>query len=165
MLITKKILPIFLVFTLAVEGLWAQAPKAFQYQAVIRNDNGGILSEQAVTIRFKIHRTTLTGNIIFVETHQATTSPAGTVSLQIGKGAAEHAALDQIAWSKDSYFLEVEIDKGDGYIGAGTQQLLSVPYAQYAESAENVRIQSPSGKIWNILIDDNGTLSTQKTTE
>jgi hypothetical protein len=165
MLSTKKILLILLGFALAVEGLWAQAPEAFQYQAVIKNDNGDILSEQAVAIRFKIHQTTLTGNVIFVETHQATTSPAGTVSLQIGKGLAGHASLDQIAWSKDSYFLEIEIDKGNGYTSAGTQQLLSVPYAKYAESAEKVRIQSPNGKIWDILIDDNGTISTQEITE
>jgi hypothetical protein len=154
-----------MLFALLSAGeLWAQVPDAFQYQAVVRDDAGVLFCEKPVTVRFTIHRDGPLGETVFSETHQATTSAVGTVSLQVGRGTAVHATLGAIVWSADSHFLEVEVDRGSGYMAAGTQQLLSVPYAKHAASASAVRIQSPNGKLWDLVINDSGTISTREVT-
>jgi hypothetical protein len=159
-----KFMSLTLLTLLLSGGLRAQAPDAFQYQAAVRDEAGNLLREKTVDVRFKIHRGDEAGLVVFSETHHATTSTAGTVSLRVGRGAAEHAWLSDIVWSADSYFLETEIDRGSGYVALGAQQLLSVPYAKHAATAKAVRIQSPNGKLWDIVIDNDGNLSTQEVT-
>jgi hypothetical protein len=46
--------------------------------------------------------------------------------------------FSQIDWSSGSYYLAIELDTGSGYVSMGTTQLLSVPYALYADTAGNV---------------------------
>jgi hypothetical protein len=161
----KKTLIPFALSVLLLMGVSAQSPDAFRYQSIVRNDDGTVLAEHTVSFRFKIRRTAIDGEVIFSESHPAvTTSKTGSISLQIGRGTHEHASLAEINWADNSYFLEIEIDKGAGYVAVASQQLLSVPYAKHAESARNVRIRSANGKLWNILIDNNGAISTQEVT-
>jgi len=140
--------------------LFAQSPNAFQYQALIRDINGALLSSQLVSVRFKIHQTTPDGSVVFIETHSVTTNTLGLVHLKIGTGTAEHGTLAMINWVNGPFFIETEVDKGSGYVSTGTQQLLSVPFSKYAQNTQNVQLKSPNGKLWNIAIDDNGNIST-----
>jgi hypothetical protein len=156
---------VMLVALLVSVGAQAQAPDAFRYQAAVRDAAGALLCESTVDVRFKIHRGTETGAVVFSETHRTVTSAVGTVSLQVGRGTDNHASLSDIVWSADNYFLETEIDRGSGYTGIGVQQLLSVPYASQAATAKSVRIQSPNGKYWDIVIDNAGNLSAQEVTQ
>lgn len=145
--------------------LFSQSPDAFQYQAMIRDTNGILISNQVVTVRFKIHQTNTVGSVIFIETHQTTTSKLGLIHLKIGNGTPEYGTIALINWVNGPFFIETEVDKGSGYISTGTQQLLSVPFSKYAQNTQNVQLKSPNGKLWNISIDDNGNISTVEKTQ
>ncbi len=114
----------------------AQAPQAFKYQAVVRDNTGEIIASQEVSFRISIHDETTAGAIVYQETHQETTNEFGLVNLEIGNGEPESCFWSDIDWSTGDKFLEVELDPdgGSAYISMGTTQLLAVPYALYSES-------------------------------
>ncbi len=116
----------------------AQVPKSFNYQAIPRNGSGGTYPDQDMKGRFSILEGSLTGTPVYVETFSAKTSTLGILNLQVGQGTLVSGSLAKIDWGSNSYFLKVEIDVtgGTGYVEMGTTQLLSVPYALYAQNAD-----------------------------
>lgn len=115
----------------------AQAPQGINYQTVVRNSNGNIVPNQAVSFRLSILSNSPTGTVVYSETHQATTNPQGLVNLVIGQGNAQTGTLSSVNWGNDSHFLSVEFDPAGGtaFQLMGTTQMLSVPYALYAANA------------------------------
>lgn len=151
------------IATIIASGVaaFAQAPDTFKYQALVKNDDGTPLKGTEVNVRVKIHQTATDGDILFSETQACTTTSSGIVFLNIGEGE-NNASLSDINWADGPYFVEVEIDKGSGFVSTGIQQMVSVPYAQYANNAQKVTLQSPNGKTWEVTIDDNGQISTKE---
>ncbi|MEQ1585515.1 MAG: hypothetical protein ABL895_06535 [Cyclobacteriaceae bacterium] len=122
---------------LFVTYVYAQSPQSFKYQAVLR-DNGGLpLIEKNITIKISILQGSLTGLSAYSEVHQAKTSPVGVVNLEIGKGTQNVGNFTTISWGTNSHFVKIEIDPlgGSNFEQVGTSQLLSVPYALYAEKS------------------------------
>ncbi|WNJ18705.1 hypothetical protein [Pontibacter sp. G13] len=121
------------------ERAQAQAPEKFQYQAVARDNAGAILANQATAVRISIREFTATGNIIYQESFNPTTNQYGLFTLEIGSGSVLSGFFGSVDWGNGPFFLEVEMDPngGSSYAVMGTSQLLSVPYALYAESAGN----------------------------
>jgi uncharacterized protein (TIGR02145 family) len=117
----------------------AQAPQTIPYQAVLRNSDGSIMANTAATITLKIHDITATGMVVYQETHATTTNAQGLVSLNVGGGTAVTNTFSGIQWGAGSKFLHVLMDTGSGLVDLGTQQMMSVPYALYAEEV-NVRV-------------------------
>lgn len=157
----RKVFSMFVFVSIVfITGLQAQTPSAFQYQAVIQNAQVG----QSVNIRFTIRKATATGTGVFTETHATTVSANSTVNLQIGTGAPGPGSLGlgEIDWTTGIYFMQVEVDTNGTFTTLSTQQLLSIPYAKYAQAASSLRIKSPDGSIWNVTIDNNGTVSSTK---
>lgn len=141
----------------------AEVPGSFKYQMLVRDDSGAVLGGKEVTVRVKFHQDAADGDVLYSETHTATTAQSGIAYLNIGTGTAGASSFTELNWADGPYFMEVEVDKGAGFVSAGTQQLLSVPYAQFAKNAEAVVLTSPDGTQWTVKIDDNGTLSAEKT--
>ena len=141
---------LILILLLSSSQLFAQVPQGVNYQAAIRDNQGQPLIGQAATVRFTIHQTTASGFTVFQETHTTTTNQFGLVNLKIG--AINTTAFPLINWSTGTYFLQVEVDAGSGFEDLGATQLLSVPYALYAESSGN----GPQGL--NSLMDTNSVL-------
>jgi hypothetical protein len=127
----------FMIFNSGL--LLAQAPDAFNYQAVARDDNGETLSNQEISVRISLLKGTATGSVVYSEDHNVTTDNQGLFSLKIGKGTSVTGSLPGIDWSSGPFFVKVEMDEtgGSNYQNMGTSQLLSVPYALYAGKAEN----------------------------
>ncbi|MFC2086579.1 hypothetical protein ACFLSA_00220 [Bacteroidota bacterium] len=75
-----------------------------------------------------------TGPVVYTEKQTPTTNANGLVSIEIGYGAG----FDDIDWANGPYFIKTEIDptSGTNYSIIGTHQLLSVPYALHANTAE-----------------------------
>ena len=115
----------------------AQAPQAIPYQAIARNSSGTIVASSPVGLRFSIHDSSPTGTVLYTETHTPTTSDQGSFNVNIGQGSVTAGTFTAINWSTNAKYLQVELDVAGGtsYVDMGTQQLLSVPYALYAESA------------------------------
>jgi uncharacterized protein (TIGR02145 family) len=135
----------------------AQAPQGFNYQATVRNSSGALITNQNVLFKFNIMLNSQTSLPIFTETHFAPTDDIGQVNLVIGQGTATTGTFSSINWAAGSYFLGIELNTGAGYISMGTTQLLSVPFALYANSSGNSNFNFPNGTnigdtlnwIWN----------------
>lgn len=145
--ITKKLSYFLLCFALSVSSLFAQAPKKMSYQAVIRNSNNVLVASTNVGMRISVLQGSSSGTAVFVETHSATTNVNGLVSVEIGGGTAVTGTFSAINWANGPYFVKTETDPAGGtsYSITGTQQLLSVPYALYADSSRTAGPQGPAG--------------------
>lgn len=115
----------------------AQAPRKFNYQAVVRNNNGTIVASQNVSLRFSVRDVTATGTVLYSERHAVTTNAFGLVNLQIGRGTVVSGVFADIAWGTGAKFLQVEADitGGTSYTTLATMELIAVPYALQAEKA------------------------------
>jgi len=133
----KKIYTLFLALIFA-GSLMAQTPQSFKYQAVARDASGDVVADQAVGMQISILQGSTSGTAVYVETFTPTTNEFGLINLNIGAGTLVSGDLTTIDWSADTYFLKIEMDitGGTTYEEYGTSQLLSVPYALHAKTAE-----------------------------
>jgi hypothetical protein len=128
----------FLLLTLVVK---AQAPpNAFNYSAVARNSAGQPIATATIGIQISILKTSPTGASQYSENHFVNTDAFGLFNLVIGAGALQSGSMTTIDWSIDNYYLKVGMDSAGGtnFLTMGTMQLLSVPYALHAKTAESI---------------------------
>lgn len=119
-----------------VATVMAQAPQKFSYQGVARDNAGNTLVNQNIGLQLTIHRGSPTGLIEYRETQASTTNAFGLFNIQVGGGTVVQGEMLTINWGGDDHYLQVEMDAtgGTSYQDMGTSQLLSVPYALYAET-------------------------------
>jgi hypothetical protein len=128
----KRIIAIlsFLAINLS---LFCQAPNSFKYQAVLRDARGNPKANTNVTINIDFLQGSATGNAVYSENFRITTDGSGLVNLDLGTGTATLGTMGGINWGTGMYFIKVTVDG----IVLGTSQLLSVPYALYAQKTGN----------------------------
>jgi uncharacterized protein (TIGR02145 family) len=129
---------------LLTASVWSQAPQKMSYQAVILNSSNALVTSTKVGMRISI----LKGSVVaiaspltdYVETQTDSTNANGLVSLEIGKGTPVIGTFAGIKWAEGPYFIKTETDPtgGTNYTIIGTSELLSVPYALHAKTAENL---------------------------
>ena len=129
--------------------LLAQAPQTFPYQAVARDNSDNILANQNISLRFSILDGSNVGTTIYQEKHTTTTNTFGLFTLNIGQGTILSGTFNAINWGSGSKFIKVELDPSGGntFTLMGTTQLLSVPYALYANVPGVIGPQGPQGPI------------------
>ncbi len=134
----KKIITICAAF-LMTASVFAQSPEKMSYQAVVRDGSNNLVSSTAVGIQISILQGSASGTAVYVETQIPTSNANGLVSLEIGDGTVVSGDFASIDWANGPYFIQTETDSkgGTNYTITGTSQLLSVPYALYAENAGN----------------------------
>lgn len=130
------------LFLLAIASIsYSQVPHAFNYQAILRNTDGTIKTNETVVLQISIIHGHTDGPPVYLEIHNTTTSELGMVHLVIGAGETSDD-LSTIDWANGPYYLEISVD--DIYMG--TSPLLSVPYALYAASGNQGPQGSPGEK-------------------
>ena len=133
----KLLLLLFFIPFLAL----AQVPQGVGYQGVATDSNGVELVNQAISIQVSVLSGSTTGTIEWQETHSTTTDTFGLFILIIGQGTSTgngaQSSFADISWGTNTHFLKIEMDVtgGTNYSFMGTNQMMSVPYALYAESA------------------------------
>ncbi len=134
----KKIYSIVL-FLISVSAS-AQSPDKMSYQAVLRNVDGTLMKDQAVSIQISILQSSATGTTVYQEDHSPSTNLNGLVSLHIGTGNTTSGTFSAIDWSAGPYFLQTDIDPAGGtnYVISSTTELISVPFALYANKADSL---------------------------
>lgn len=134
-----------LVLIISLSGQ-AQAPDIFKYQAIARDSTGQILKQQQVGLRVCLLKSSHTGEAVYCERHDVITNEFGLLNIGIGNGTVEHGNMGSIDWGGDDYFVRIEMDEegGTDYQLMGVAQLLSVPYALYAENVNNLVIPDTS---------------------
>ena len=174
----KKLFLIVVAVFLTVSVFSQSVPGQFKYQAIIRNASGVVRTNASVSIDVVLLKGSADGDIVYTETHSATTNAYGLVNLNIGSRTP--ADFAKINWANGPYFIQILVDGTE----MGISQLLSVPYALYAEKAnvpgvpgpqgpqgpsgeggggiggtDSIQITSPNGKVWALKVDNNGNLS------
>ena len=125
----------FLVALFLSAHLFAQAPQKMSYQAVIRNGSNILVSNKTVGMRISVLQGSVSGTPVYVETQNPTTNANGLASLEVGAGMAVLGTFSSINWANGPYFIKTETDPfgGGNYNIIAISQLMSVPYALYAE--------------------------------
>ena len=138
------------IFTLIIAlmgagGLFAQSPDAMSFQAVVRDANNGLVQNAPVGMEISILQGSVNGLAVYIERHTTTTNANGLATLEIGQGNPVTGNFASIDWSNGPYFLQTDTDPNGGtvYSITGTSQLLSVPYAKYAETAGSANETDP----------------------
>jgi hypothetical protein len=131
----KNLYPLLILLFLSL-SIYAQSPDKMSYQAVVRDANNTLVANQTVGMQISILQSTITGTVVYTETHSVDTNLNGLVSLEIGTGITS-GTFSEIDWSAGSYFIKTETDPtgGSSYTITGTSQLMSVPFALYATTS------------------------------
>ncbi len=132
----KKILTT--IFSLvAAATLFAQVPQSFSFQAVMRDNNNTLMTNQIVSAKFTITPNDNSDVITYCETHSLTTDANGILRAEVGKGTPCGGRFDQIRWEQGGYLLNCRFDYSavPEEFASSTTQFLSVPYAIVSDRA------------------------------
>ena len=128
----KIVILLFAIATFAT--LYAQVPKGFNYQAVVRNSAGHLMSNRNISVNISILQGTDMGTVVYNQESAVTTNQNGLFTLIVGDNSNDFANIN---WANGPYFIKSEIDLNGGrnYTLSTTQKILAVPYAHYANTA------------------------------
>ncbi len=164
-----KKLFVLLAAVLITATLTAQTPEKMSYQAVIRNNNNQLVTNQQIGMRVSIIFGSATGTPSYVERQTPTTNENGLVSIEIGDGTYISGKFDTIRWGSGPHFVKTEIDitGGQTYTITGTSQLLSVAYALHAKNGytHNVGELYQGGiivSVWKVNGTEHGLIASLK---
>lgn len=146
----------------------------FNYQAVARDDQGRVIGNRDIALRFSIFEDDVQQTLRYVETHSVTTSDLGIFNVIIGDGNIQQGQFSDIQWEVTDFAMNVEmdIDNGTNYTDMGVVRLLSVPYALHAATVSdkddadadpNNEIQELSRNNNTITLSKNGGSFTDET--
>ena len=116
----------------------AQVPEKIDFQAMARDASGNPYVNQPIGVQISIRQGSSTGTIVYQEEHSTTTDDYGLFVLPIGEGTPVSGTFAAIDWTGGSYYTQVEIDPDGGinYTDMGTMEMMSVPFALFANRAE-----------------------------
>ncbi|MCF8416156.1 MAG: hypothetical protein K9G40_07920 [Crocinitomicaceae bacterium] len=163
----KKI-SLLLAFCLAILTV-AQAqipPQAMNYSAVARNAAGQPIATATIGIQISILKTSTLGAVMYSENHFVNTDSFGLFNLIVGAGAVQSGSMNSIQWSTDNFYLKVgmDINGGTNFLTMGTTQLLSVPYALHAATADSITGVAMDGSETVIIAGSDVTITGSGTT-
>ena len=151
----KKLI-LILTHVLTFVCVFAQTPQKMSYQAVIRDNANSLIINEAIGMRVSILQGSETGNEIFKEIYNPNpvTNQNGLVTIEIGSGIPIIGSFAGIDWGNGPLYIKIETDPtgGTNYTVTAVSQLLSVPYALYSKTTENLE---PG---WS-LMGNSGTMS------
>ena len=133
----RKITSLVAALLLSV-ATFAQAPQGFSYQAVVRDVQNAIVSNQTVDVTLTI-TAEIDGEAVqtYAEKHSVTTNANGLFTIVVGQGESKQK-LSDIKWNMPNAIYNMRTETA---YGTATTQLLSVPFALYAEQAGELDYQ------------------------
>jgi hypothetical protein len=164
-MIRLLLLPV-LAFVISLSAL-GQAPKGINYQGVARDNEGKPIASKSISVRISILQNSAQGTAEYTETHTPQTNPFGLFTLVIGQGTVTNGNFAFVSWALGNKWLQIEIDPtgGGSYLLAGSQQLMSVPYAFYSEYSGNSLTAGNGIAITNSVISNTGDADNNATNE
>ncbi len=119
---------------------FCQTPQSFNYQSVIRNSDGGLVTNQQVGIQITILQGSSSGMVVYSESHTPLTNANGLATINIGEGTPSVGVFGSINWGNGPYFVETSTDPNGGtnYSVSSISQLLSVPFALHSAVADSI---------------------------
>ena len=131
---------------------FAKTPQTISYQAVIRDNLGQLLNNSSVDVEISILQGSENGAVVYSETRTEKTNENGLMIFAIGDDQRQSSySLSDIDWSDGPFFLQcnVKYNQGSDYAISLTSQLMSVPYALYAERVSPNALPSKLSELEN----------------
>ena len=117
----------------------AQAPQKINYQAVVRDGSGNVISNSTIGMRISILQNSSSGMAVYQElcNPNPQTNAYGIVNIAIGTGSPQLGTFSGINWAGAEYYIKIEVDPagGSNYTLTSVSQLLSVPYSFYSSES------------------------------
>jgi hypothetical protein len=119
------------------------APQGMNFQAVARDAEGAVLTDQPVRLRAVLRQGGPDGKVVFRESHLTATNEFGAFHLIIGEGDQQSASLGEAPWHTGNIWMEIALDAtgGENFRVIHSARLLSVPYAFFAQTAGAIAIE------------------------
>lgn len=136
----------YLVILILIISISSLANNGINYQAVIRNIDGSPLAKTLISVQISIINNLLDEHVVYRETHRTKTNDLGMINLKIGLGESSIGYFDGIDWGASTHHVRIDVDitGGSNYETIGMTQLLSVPYALYADKAKKLDVANLS---------------------
>ena len=128
-------------------------PEAINFQAIARDIHGNILDNSAIRVRIILIDKKETPVEVFREIHEVRSNTFGLINLQIGNGEEEAGKFEEINWADGEYWLKMSMAVEAEEMRAVIEtQLVSVPYALHAKTAERLSggMRELSDSVWLI---------------
>ena len=137
----KKHLLLTLAFLFPALLAFSQGiPPGINYQAAARDGKGAALANQTISLKVALRAGDAQGKTVFEETHRLRTNELGLFNLVIGQGQTTSGDFTRVPWSEHQIWMELALDEsgGDAYVPLAATQLMAVPYAFHAGTAESI---------------------------
>ena len=148
----KKVIHLFVFLFCALLFAQNENYNGISYQGVARDAEGGILSNQPISVIFRIVDNPQGEGQLYQEIHTVTTDSYGLFNLSVGSGSAEQYSYGGIQWGSYDYCgLAVSIDfNNDGiYADMGVMKMEDVPTAKWAKKSEEANWATMAGEANN----------------
>lgn len=154
---------VFLLLATWASSSIAQVPQGINYQAVVRNSSGEIMTSSTVIFSFSIASTS-NNTPLYSETQETITNEFGLVNLVIGNGVPTFQSFAGLNWDIP-YEITTTLIIDESTINMGTTAFQSVPYALNAGSASSLLPTAtvdpsqitPSGAVSNQILQFDGS--------
>lgn len=137
--IMKRFVLFFSVMMMVMPSFAQNSGLGFNYQAVVRNANGVLLSNSDVSLRISLFPGQLASAPTWVETHKVHTDVSGSFGITVGKGTRDAMSVaanySDINFATVYYWMKIEILEGSNYREVSYSQLPSSPYSEVAHNA------------------------------
>ncbi len=109
----KKILFLFLsiIYAMSINAQTKNVSDGILFQAVATDANGNAAKNKTIYVRNAVIKNSPTGEVVYSESFQVTSSEEGIFTIVVGKGQRINGAntLSAIDWSTSSFFLNLKI--------------------------------------------------------
>lgn len=131
---------ITIILSLLITLVFAQTPIGFSYQGIAEDENGSVIRNQNLDLRFEI--LDAVDAVIYSETHQVSSTSIGHFSAEVGRGTDVQGNFNDLDWSTGNLNLLVAIDiDADGNVDIELRDALyAVPYAYVVNTSSNTPI-------------------------
>jgi microcystin-dependent protein len=127
-------------FSFSQDGYAQISTMGINYQVQLRNQNGVLLSDTLVTLRFRLYKDQFTGNPVWQEEHNVSTDKYGIASVVIGYGAktgGTATSFNQVDFGQSNFWISSEIKNNGLFQALGpAEPFQAVPYAKAAGNAQ-----------------------------
>ena len=131
----KKLLLFVAIMLCCAMTMFAQNNNKISYQAVVRDAQNRLVANKSVTVNVNIFNGTET-TAAYSEWQRATTNYNGLISLLVGDGTVTAGNWSFIDWKTAR--IETTVELGGTPIGTLEMPFTAVPYAMYAEYADEI---------------------------
>jgi hypothetical protein len=144
----KNLLLTILIAFFTFQGFSQSVPQGMRYQAVARDESGKTIDNEIISLQISL-RAGEKGDVLYTERHQVTTNQLGLFSITIGEGKTMEGEFASIPWSLANIWLDIDLQEAGAknFTNINSSQLLTVPYAFHAGTADNISgINDPTQK-------------------